>query len=277
MNPKEIVDIAKEVIPIKEAYCDVLQPGMKQLGKTTETIGLVINALLLPVRKYVFNLNAKQQQLEKDLVTRLAEIPPDNIVEQAPMHVVVPAIQAWSYSMDCDELRNLYANLLSNAMLVDKQSLVHPAFIEIIKQLNPIDAKMFVEIQQTSFHSTLVDVILMHFDSPYSDSSAYSVLFQNLIICKTSNEYQIIASSIINLNRLGLIHITSHGIIKDQLDRQPGFEKILSSVEKSYEPYENHEVVASYRKSFEGMGDVKLVYKSLGLTSFGKDFSKVCI
>ena len=52
----------------------------------------------------------------------------------------MPALQAISYSMDSEELRNMYANLLAKAMNVDEKDKVHPAFVELIKQMAPREA-----------------------------------------------------------------------------------------------------------------------------------------
>lgn len=103
--PKEVIDAIKEIIPIKTTYEDAVQPLAKQIGRTGETLGLTINALFFPIRKFVYNIQAKEKQLEEDVTKRLARIPPDSIADQAPLHIVVPAVQAWSYSIDSDELK----------------------------------------------------------------------------------------------------------------------------------------------------------------------------
>lgn len=51
-------------------------------------------------------------------------------------YVAVPALQAISYSMNSEELRNMYANLLAKAIDIDEKDKVHPAFVELIKQFH---------------------------------------------------------------------------------------------------------------------------------------------
>ena len=48
--------------------------------------------------------------------------------------------------MNSEELRNLYANLLAKSMYIDTKELVHPSFVEIIRQMSPIDALIFKTI-----------------------------------------------------------------------------------------------------------------------------------
>ena len=54
---------------------------------------------------------------------------PEKIVEPEP-YVAVPAIQAISYAMNSDELRNLYANLLAKSMIKDTKDTVHPLLLK---------------------------------------------------------------------------------------------------------------------------------------------------
>lgn len=68
----------------------------------------------------------------------------DIVIPEA--YVAVPTIQALSYSMDKEDLRNLYANLLASSMNKNKKDAVHPSFVEIIKQLTPDEAKLINEI-----------------------------------------------------------------------------------------------------------------------------------
>jgi len=112
---------------------------------------MVLNALLLPIRRYVFDWQAKQEQLEKDIKVKFVDVPRERLKEEASLHLVVPAVQAWRYSINCDELRNLYANLLANALIKDKEAFVHPGFVEVIRQLHPND-ELFVALENCENH-----------------------------------------------------------------------------------------------------------------------------
>lgn len=79
-------------------------------------------------------------------------------------YVAVPAIQAISYSMNSEELRNLYANLLAKAMNSDTKDMVHPSFVEIIKQMSPIDALVLNEITQSNYFP-LVNLSIKQYES----------------------------------------------------------------------------------------------------------------
>ena len=92
-------------------YDDLVQPTAKQLGKTVELIPRSINAALSPAWNWVIHSEYNMAETEKLLSEKLKNVDPNKIV-QPEAYVAVPALQAISYSMNNDELRNLYANLL---------------------------------------------------------------------------------------------------------------------------------------------------------------------
>lgn len=252
---KEVVEVIKDVIPIKDAYKDTIQPLARQVGKTGETLGMMLNSLLLPVRRYVFDWCARQEQLEQDLKIKLAEIPKERIAEQASLHVVVPAIQAWSYSIDCEELRNLYSNLLANAMITDKQSSVHPRFVEIIKQLHPFEALLFEEMIT---NRSLPTIQLRLFTQ---EGKAFSVIATHLtcIIINGEETYPD-AHHWENMQQLGLIEIN--------------YDRVLLS-EEVYSEMKGF--IQNLKATYEADGEkLDLQRGSLVITSFGHEFASIC-
>ena len=126
-------------------YEDALQPTVQEVGKFTARILRAINAAFSGLDKWILNKEYAIAETKKLLEQKLQNVDPEKIVTPEA-YVAVPAIQAISYSMDNEELRNLYANLLAKAMNADTKEAVHPAFVEIIKQMSPIDALVLKEI-----------------------------------------------------------------------------------------------------------------------------------
>jgi hypothetical protein len=130
-----------------KVYDDVRKPIMKP---TVQVLGLIpraINVALAPldawIRKREYNIQRTKQLLKE----KMKDIPTKNIVSPEP-YIAVPALQAISYCMNNDELRNMYANLLSKSMNKIVKNNVHPSFVEIIKQLSPDEAKILKYIYQ---------------------------------------------------------------------------------------------------------------------------------
>jgi len=134
--------IGKAVETVPDVYEDGLKPATQESGKAVALIPRAINAAFAPLRQWIAQKEYNVAETEKLLAMKLENVSPEKIVSPEA-YVAIPAIQAISYSMDSEELRNLYANLLANAMNVDTKEFVHPSFVEIIKQMSPLDAKVF--------------------------------------------------------------------------------------------------------------------------------------
>ncbi len=255
---KEMAGAIKDVLPIKDAYHDALQPSAKQLGRAGETLGMVINAVLLPIRRYVFGWQARQDQLEHDLKIKLASVPREELADQAPLHVVVPAIQAWSYSIDCEELRNMYSNLLANALIKEKQPTVHPSFVEMIKQFDPFEANLFAALAECHANPSVELRIKTQGEAGYAihDKHFSAITIQEKRIIPKPHYWK-------NLERLGLIEI--------QYDTWLANETV-------YNELETHEIVVDLKEKYKALNqELECKKGAIYLTSLGIAFSEVCI
>lgn len=147
----EKLNLGEIVLPNEtkhQIYVDGAQPALIETGKFIGRIPRAINAAFAPLDCWILkqenNVARTKQLLEKNL----QNADPEKIVPPEP-YVAVPAINALSYSMDSDELRKMYANLLTKAIYADTKNSVHPAFTEIIKNLSPLDCKLFNAILST--------------------------------------------------------------------------------------------------------------------------------
>ena len=138
-------------------YKDALQPTVQEVGKFAARIPRAINAAFSGIDKWILNKEYAIDETKKLLAQKLENVEPEKIVTPEP-YVAIPAIQSISYSMNSDELRNLYANLLAKAMNSDTKDLVHPSFVEIIKQMSPIDSLVFKTIMERKANP-LIDLV----------------------------------------------------------------------------------------------------------------------
>ena len=182
------------------------------------------------------------------MAQKLKDVPEEKIVSPEP-YVAVPALQAISYCMDSEELREMFANLLATAMNADTKDDAHPAFVEIIKQLSPLDAKILKHFNtlenrllplcqiRVQKYSPSKNVDLGIGPHPFKDmTEGFDVLSNFLIIDEISSESKLIATSFDNLNRLGIV-FPKHG-------------HTLSDINK-YKPFISHPTVLKYLDEFE--------------------------
>jgi hypothetical protein len=112
------------------------------LGQETGAVSIKVGRMLLaPVRGLVTGLETVGTWLREAVVERLKDVPEDEIVEPNP-RIAVPAVQALVYSFSDELIREMFANLLAANMNAKTNDRAHPAFIEFIKQMTPIDARV---------------------------------------------------------------------------------------------------------------------------------------
>ena len=190
--------IGKAIETVPELYQDAFQPTVQETGKLIARIPHAINAAFSGLDKWILNKEYSIEETKKLLAQKLENVEPEKIVEPEP-YVAIPALQAISYSMNSDELRNLYANLLAKSMNIDTKDMVHPSFVEIIKQMSPIDASIFKTIFLTRLRP-LIDLSIVT-KTGNLNHHIYNISWI------TSYEPTLIQISFDNLIRLGLIEI----------------------------------------------------------------------
>ncbi len=118
-----------------------LMPAAKESGAVLSLIPRTIRAAMLPLEKWVVNREVQLKKLYEAMDEKAKAIPPEKLVSPEP-YVAVPALQAASYCMDSEDLRDIFAQLLVTAMNEDTKDTAHPSFVEIIKQMSPLEAKL---------------------------------------------------------------------------------------------------------------------------------------
>lgn len=214
--------LGKAIETVPELYEDAFQPTLQETGKLLARVPRAINAAFSGLDKWILNKEYSIDETKKLLAQKLENIDPEKIVEPEP-YVAIPTIQYISYSMNSVELRNLYANLLAKSMISGTKDSVHPSFVEIIKQMSPIDAKVFNLISLADARP-LINLRIMDSSDGWETIQDY---------CSWITEFSIkqVATSIDNLIRLGLIEVPYSGSyteknIYDRIKSNPLFKSL---------------------------------------------------
>lgn len=251
---------------IKSVYDDAVKPVAQEAGKAVlepvkgaTRIGRVINALFSEIDIWVLNreysLNKTRILLEK----KLENISEDKITTP-PHYVLVPALQAISISMDSDELRNMYANLLARSMCSDTTDKAHPSYVEIIRQLSPLDCCVIEYIFKNDL--TLAVSIVRIKNQKIGMLTEYSEVITEIDFA----DVKTISASLDNLKRLGLIQ---EG--KELFDRAL-YERIHENIQvKEFcKRIELYDITNPEEEKFE------YEHKRVNVTDFGELFYDVC-
>jgi hypothetical protein len=253
------VEVAKPILPT--VYEDVAQPLVKQVGQTLATVGRAVNAAFMPLRGLVWGLEQIEALVFTAVTERLKNVPPERITTPPPI-VAGPALEALRFAGPEPSLRDLYVRLLATAMDSTTARQAHPAFVEIIRQLTPDEAKL-VALFPLKRPFPVLTIRAENLDG----SGGVEVLENFSLLGEEAGcQYPELAPSYLsNVCRLGLAEIPTMSQYTDLT---------------LYGPLEQHPtVVALIALVTEQFPDRKpsLQRQRLSITPLGKLFCKACI
>jgi hypothetical protein len=159
-NVKEGVSVIVEVIKAAGDNPKVKEAG-GELGKTALTLTKAINNILLPVAAVNFAFDKAKvyfaNQFPIDIAQKATGIPQEKIVEPKAS-IAGPALQGLAFSHEEKDLKEMYLNLLVSAMDDRAGNLAHPAFVEIIKQLNAEEAKLLQTVLASDYSFPIAEI-----------------------------------------------------------------------------------------------------------------------
>lgn len=264
----EALEITKEVAKVvaKDVYNDGVKGTVVQTGEIIESVvGLFNNVVFYPVKKANALFKYKLEDFKNELEEKLSSIPEEKIVEPDLM-IAGPALEALKYTYDKDELRNMYLNLLTSSMNKDIKDKAHPSYVEIIRQLTPLDAKVFKELHH--FGQVACAHAILKIDN---SNRIYSSAYPNYIVMELldlGDEFQL-STSISNLIRLGLIHHEDNSI--------NGFDY---NCFKTVNIIVNNKIVLDNMNRAEGNGittSIEIQGQVIMQNDFGRSFADTCL
>jgi hypothetical protein len=147
-----------------ELYRDLLQPAAKELGNNLHAVAKLITAALSPLHAMVWGIDKVRDWLSVALLKRMAFVPPEDIQPPKP-YIAGQILLQLPFCAEQDQLRELYANLLAAAMDRRHAGTAHPAFVHVIQQLTPDEARLLLQVaempsfamsEETSDHRSLL-------------------------------------------------------------------------------------------------------------------------
>lgn len=204
---KDAADIVKGIVEHVPVYQDLVQPAAKEVGTALQTVAKTVHIALAPVSALVWGYDQIKDWVHKTVAEKLKDVPPEEIV---PPRVAVagPTIEALRFAAEEPTMRELYANLLATSMTAKKQAKAHPAYVDIIRQLEVIDVHLLNFIHQTYLEAYKETVERWLNDSFLKDRRPTSIYFpvrRYLIMKKLKLEEREYMSSVDNLIRLRCI------------------------------------------------------------------------
>jgi hypothetical protein len=156
---------------------------------------------------YVFGVGREyfEDKFLEEMAAKTSDVPVENVVAPPPS-VAVPAMQALSYSFEEPALKEMYLNLLAAASDDRRSDEAHPAFAEIIRQLNPKEAVALNVFLQSNFPIVNLKEIV-------DENGNFRIRCRNLtqsLFVRNGKSVTIVTSNpawIDNWERLGLVEL----------------------------------------------------------------------
>lgn len=260
IDPELSKEITKEVKTLtSEVYKDIAKPSLQEIGSIS---GRTVKALLSPIRGLLWGWEQIEVFVEESLRKKIEKIPEERRKSPEP-EIAVPLLQALTYTAQNETLREMYINLLANSMDKNHEKTVHPSFVEIIKQMNTLDAKVFERLSQNFSYQKIVNPTI----SLKNQAKYFSNATPDWYIGWTIDGYSEfdVSASFVRISKFGLIEL--------MLDRTAGTEE--------YNSLKNTPFLLGILNSFkaenpnldlEVNGTDSLIY----VNEYGKQFKLAC-
>lgn len=195
--------IAKAVVnslsekEVKEAVI----PAAAEVGKSLLTVAKAVNIALAPLEAVVWGFERVRARVVARVEVLLSDVPPDQI-SAPPLNVAGPAFVALPFVADNSELHDLFAGLIASSMISSQREEIHPAYVEIAKQLAPVEARI-LRVLSGDGSVPLVNICLYH---QLNSGEVVSVSSLSLIADDIGlSRFTALEPHFANLARLGLI------------------------------------------------------------------------
>jgi len=198
----EVIKAAGDNPQVKEAAGN--------LGQTAVTLTKTINNVLVPLAAINFAFDKARTyfsgRFQQDIAEKTKTIPPEHIVEPKAS-IAGPTLQGLAFTHEEPNLKEMYLNLLATSMDGRTASVAHPAFVEIVKQLDSEDARL---VQGALQSPTPIPIVQIH--RKLKDGSGYNLLVQHLLDLKNQTTGAVvedpqIPAMVDNWIRLGLVEV----------------------------------------------------------------------
>jgi len=259
---KDVAETVKGIVEAVPVYQDVLQPAARQIGTALETVTKTIHIALAPISALVWGYEQIKDFVSTKVAEKLKDVPPEKIRTPDPT-VAGPALESLKYTGHKEDLRELYANLLANAINIDTAKSAHPGFVDIIRNLTSDEARVLRFLASRRVYPIITTKAIL------KDKKGENALLENVSMLGTDSgcENPAFAPKYIdNLIRLGLLVIPP-------LERLAG-PGIYDAISNHPEVQKQKEQIEQQKETFSGF---RIDQHYVKLTAFGLMFAQACI
>ena len=207
---KEGVTLVGELIKAAGDNPQVKAAG-SNLGQAALTLSKTINTVLLPLAALNFAVDKAREyfsdKFPQEITERASTIPPESLVEPKAS-IAGPVLQGLAFTHEELDLKVMYLGLMTTAMDQRVADYAHPAYVEIIKQLDSREARYLKDIFGVKISAFPVAEIRRI----VAGSQGWTIIYRHLMgITESSTNLPVeeprFPASVDNWIRLGLIEV----------------------------------------------------------------------
>ena len=246
---------------------DIASPIAKSVGQTLSHFwdGLT-SGIELWYGKKMIEMNRNLELYKLELEKNMSNIPEENL-QEPKMNIFGPAIDASKFYFEEKEYREMFAKLISSSCDKSFNNKIHPYFVEAIKQMKPLDAKLLKyfkdHISDDPAVFPIVNVILEKTDN------SFTFISRQVFLTDLTMPLNFYSASLNNLVRLGLVEISYAETINDV---------------NAYKIYNDSKTIQTIRSNTlkkkeddKGKNTVEFQKGIIFITQLGLDFISICI
>jgi hypothetical protein len=235
-------------------------PTSKSIG---DNIGLLVDGVFGWLGTWGEKLKIMQQmsiqKFKKKIEEGITNIPTDRLIEPK-VNIIGPAVESAKYYFEEEYYKDMFSKLIIASCDKDKINAIHPSYIEIIKQLSPLDAKI-ISMFKCSLTFAAAKLIANNDDNTITPSNSILCDFKENNDLFDTEEKFAMNRSIDNLERLGLV-VVNTSILELKYD---------------YDKFINYPQYLYFRQVIEKNSTIEIKKCRLELTNYGRSFFEICM
>lgn len=143
---KNTTEVAKNTSELANNFYADLRPIVQPIAKC---IGAVLDLAVSPVLYYSQKAQINYKHSLEQYKKKMDAVKDEDRCEVHP-EIGVPIMQVLHYTTN-DDIAEMFTNLLASASITSMTGSAHPAFVEIIKQMSPDEAKIVQYLKGKDF------------------------------------------------------------------------------------------------------------------------------
>ncbi len=256
-SKQTIVDAA--LSKMAEEFSENSEGAGASLDRTAKflsgTVEVVVTSPLLIPQGYKKIVDVMKPKIDE----RVAKIPEGELVEPE-LAIAGPALEAMRFTVDEEEIANLFAELLVASMDARRKGRIHHSFVEIVKQLSPGDARILKVLYRR------INWPVVHLQSVHPETNGYDYVLYNF----SNIGYEC------GLDPLGPVQVYLDNLCRLGLAEIPQAGQLLPPT--LYEKIENLDELSPFIEEVESRGlKPKFERTGIRLTQFGHAFREICL